>query len=142
MAKQNTAKPDIAELIRRSDEARTALSQTGAALKQQLNLTSRAKEVVKKEPAKAIGGTLVAGFLLKKLLFRKKKPKAKNSSRTGPITLRKKPRSLPLSALALLGTVAKPAVKIYATKLLKDYLKGRLTPRASDRSRTAPWRDY
>ncbi|MDP4625389.1 MAG: hypothetical protein NWT08_09660 [Akkermansiaceae bacterium] len=142
MAKQNKENPDLGELIRRSDAARASLSQSGTALKQKLNFAGRAKDAVIKEPAKAIGGSLVAGFILKKLLFRKKKTSSKAFEQVAKISHLKKERGLLLGLLALLGTLAKPAVKMYATKLLKDYLKRRFLVGADSRPRAAPLRHY
>ncbi|MEP2775728.1 MAG: hypothetical protein ABJQ29_04620 [Luteolibacter sp.] len=142
MAKQIQAKPDLGELIRRSEAARASLSQSGAELKQKFNLAGRAKDAVKKDPAKAIGGSLVAGFVLKKLLFRKKKPSLRKAHQAEKITHLKKERGFLLGLLALLATLAKPAVKMYATKLLKDYLQRRFLVGSQGRPRAAPFRHY
>lgn len=142
MAKQNKAKPDLGELIRRSDAARASLSHTGANLKEKLNFAGKAKDALRKEPAKAIGGSLVAGYVLKKILFRKKKPSPKALKESGKISFLKKDRGFLISILALLGTAAKPAIKMYATKLLKDYLKRRLSSGSESRPRATPLRHY
>ncbi|MGJ8643111.1 MAG: hypothetical protein ACSHX9_06865 [Luteolibacter sp.] len=142
MAKQNTATPDLEELIRRSDAARASLSQTRADLKEKLNFAGKAKDAFKKQPAKAIGGSLVAGFVLKKILFRKKKVSPKKLKQSDTFSLINKERSFLLSILLLLGKAAKPAVKIYATKLFKDYLKRRLLVGSEGRPRAAPLRHY
>lgn len=142
MAKQNKAKPDLGELIRRSDAARISLSHTRAHLKEKLNFTEKAKDAFKKQPAKAVGGSLIAGYLLKKIVFRKRKISPKKLKKSGKISLLKKDRSFLLSILALVGTAAKPAAKIYLTKLFKDYLKTRLLVGSESRPRAAPLRHY
>lgn len=140
MAKQNKAKSDLGELIRRSDNARASLSHAGAGLKEKLNFTGKAKSTLKEQPAKAIGGSLVAGFILKKILFRKKKPSTK--SKSGKVSQLKKERGILITLLALLGAAAKPAVKMYATKLFKDYLKRRFMAGSQGRSHAATSRQY
>lgn len=142
MAKQNKAKNDLGELIRRSDAARASLTQTGANLKEKLNFAGKAKDAVRKKPAQAIGGSLVAGYILKKILFRKKKSSPKKLIGSGKLSHFKKDRSFLLTLLLFLGKAAKPAAKIYATKLLKDYLKGRLLVGSESRPRATPLRHY
>lgn len=142
MAKQNQGKSDLGELIQRSDAARASLSQSGTKLKQKLNLASRAKDSIKKEPAKAIGGSLLAGLLLKKILFRKKKTPLKQFKQKQQVAQLKKNRGMLLGILTLLGTAAKPAVKMYATKLLKDYLKRRFKLGSEGRANAAALRHY
>jgi hypothetical protein len=90
-------------------------------LRHSLDLPSRIKAAITGAPAKWLGGALIAGFGAS-FLFRqdKKKPAAKAAAV-------KKERGFLLGLLTLVFTLSKPAVKIYATKLLKDYLSRRLT---------------
>ena len=141
MAKKSE-KPELAELIRRSEAARLSLSRSGARFKHKLSFAGRATDVVKSDPTKAIGGSIVAGFLLKKLLTRKKKSSPKASKLETKVLHLKKERGLLLSLLALIGMAARPAAKMYATKLIKDYLQRRLHSGLAARRRATPLRQY
>lgn len=84
-----------------------------------LDLPSRIRSSITSAPAKWLGGSLLAG-LATSLLFRPGKKKASTQVATV-----KKQRGFLLGLLALMFTLSKPALKIYATKLLKDYLARR-----------------
>ena len=116
MAKPTQQKTEIAELIRRSEASRLRLSDAHSALKDRMNAPARLKESLKAEPVKWLGGSLVAGFVASRL-FRPGRRRAEK------VPMVKKQRNFLLGTLALATTLAKPAAKIYATKLLKDYLK-------------------
>jgi hypothetical protein len=119
MAKPTQQETEIAELIRRSEASRLRLSDAHAALKDRMDVSARLKESLKTEPAKWLGGSLVAGFVASRL-FRPRRKSAENIPRV------KKQRNFLFGTLALATTLAKPAAKIYATKLVKDYLKKHL----------------
>ena len=107
----------LAELVKRSEASRLALSDAHAGLMHALDLPSRLKASMSGSPAKWLGGSLAAG-LVASLLFRSRK---KNPpSRLATV---KKERG---SLLSLAFSLSKPVLKIYATKLLKDYLARRL----------------
>jgi hypothetical protein len=112
------------------------LSGAHARLRHRLDLPSRLKSAVTGAPTRWIGGALVAGFTASLLLRAgKKKVPAKAAA------IRKE-RGFLLGSLALLFTLFKPAVKIYATKLLKDYLTRRFQGGAESRPgavRTPPY---
>lgn len=99
-------------------------------LRHTLDFPSRIKATITGAPGKWLGGAVIAGFGAS-LLFRpeKKKPSAK-------VAAVKKERGFVVGMLALAFTLAKPAVKIYATKLLKDYLSSRLMTGAGGSPRT------
>lgn len=120
----------LAELVRRGAESRLVLTGAHTRLRHRLDMPSRIKAAITGAPGKWLSGALIAGFGAS-LLFRpaKKKPTAK-------VAAVKKERGFILGLLALVFTLAKPAVKIYATKLLKDYLSSRLMVGAEGSSRT------
>ncbi len=118
MAKSTQQKAEIAELIRRSEASRLRLSDAHSVLKDRLNVPARLVGSLKAEPKKWIGGSVVVGLVASRF-FRSKKPSKK-------VRKVKKPRSLLLGTLTLAATMAKPAAKIYATKLLKDYFRRQL----------------
>lgn len=98
-----------------------------------LDLPSRLKASMSGSPAKWLGGSLAAG-LVASLLFRSRKKNA--PSRLATV---KKERG---SLLSLAFSLSKPALKIYATKLLKDYLARRLMAGEQGRpsgTRTPPY---
>ena len=83
-----------------------------------LDLPSRLKASMSGSPAKWLGGSLAAG-LVASLLFRSRR---KNAPSRLAATVKKERGSL----LSLAFSLSKPVLKIYATKLLKDYLARRL----------------
>jgi len=124
MAKSTQQKAGIAELIRRSEQSRLRLSDAHSALKDRLNMPARLKESLKVAPKKWVGGSLFAGLLLGRLFGAKKE-------RPEGVQKIRKQRNLLLGALTLIATLAKPAAKIYATNLLREYFQGRFTKGAS-----------
>ena len=123
----------LAELVKRSEASRLTLSDAHAGLMHALDLPSRLKASMSGSPAKWLGGSLAAG-LVASLLFRSRK---KNPpSRLATV---KKERG---SLLSLAFSLSKPVLKIYATKLLKDYLARRLMAGEQGRpsgTRTPPY---
>ena len=119
MVKSTQQQAEIAELIRRSETARLQLSDAHAALKDKLNVPARLKESLKAEPKKWMGGSLVAGLLFSRM-FRSRKPQQEKVQQV------RKQRNILLGALALLVSLAKPAAKIYATNLLREYFQRKL----------------
>lgn len=115
---------NIQKLIERSEAARGTLAEARVELRNKFDFASRVKETLTSDPAKLAGGSLLAGYILKKILFRK--PKRSDPPKDRRISHLKKERGLLLGALAVVTAFAKPVAKIYATKLLKDYLKRRL----------------
>lgn len=123
MAKTTKTTVKISELIAQSEAARLQLGKSHAEFKCKLDLPTRLRESVKAEPTKWIGGSAAVGLVGSFLLRRKKKPKqlARRAKKV------KKQKSLPLAALGMVFTAMKPAAKIYATKLLKDYFKNQIS---------------
>ncbi len=114
---------DLQKLIARSESARATLAEARVELKNKLNVGSRIKDAVTSEPAKLIGGSLLAGYLIKKILF--KKPKRTDPRGDIRISHLKTERGLLLGVLALITALAKPVAKMYATNVLKGYLERR-----------------
>ena len=111
----------LAELVRQGEAARSTLTVAHIGLMHAIALPSRIKSSITSAPAKWLGGSLLAG-LATSFIFRKreKKPSVRALA-TG------KEHGLIYGLAMLLFTLSKPALKIYATKLLKDYLTRRLT---------------
>lgn len=123
-------------MVRRGAESRLILTGAHTRLRHSLDLPSRIKAAIIGAPTKWLGGALIAGFGAS-FLFRPRK--RKTSAKVAAV---KKERGFLLGLLVLVFNLSKPAVKIYATKLLKDYLSRRLmtgaegSPRAM---RTPPY---
>ena len=120
MAYKHQNKVDIQKLIERSEKARETITEARLELKNKFDVAGRIREAVTSDPVKLVGGSLVGGFLLKKIFFRKRK--AESSYRVKEV---KKQRNFFFGMLALAMAVIKPVGKIYATKLIKDYLRNR-----------------
>jgi hypothetical protein len=114
--------------VRQAEASRLRLSETHARLKRALDVPSRIKASVTDGPAKWLGGSLVAGIATS-FLFRSRKKKV--SARARAV---KKERSFLFGLLTLLFTLSKPVVKMYASKLLKDYLTRRFVGGAYGRA--------
>jgi hypothetical protein len=110
----------LAELVKRSEASRLALSDAHAGLMHAMDLPSRLKSSMSASPIKWLGGSMAAS-LVASLLFRSRKKNA--PARLA--TVKKERGSLP-GLLSLALSLSKPVLKIYATKLLKDYLARRL----------------
>lgn len=116
-----TEKPkQLAELIRQAEASRLELTAAHARIRRSLDVPARIKASVAGSPSKWLGGSLVAG-LASSLLFRTGKRKAARRAEK-----ENKPRGFFLGLALTLLALSKPALKIYATKLLKDYLAGRI----------------
>lgn len=123
-----TKKPkQLAELIRQAEASRLALTETHARFRRRLDVPARIKASITGAPSKWLGGALVAG-LATSFLFRPGKRKAAERAKKA-----KRQRGFFFGTLALLFTLSKPAMKIYATKLLRDYLSQRFTTGAQGR---------
>jgi hypothetical protein len=129
MAYQSEKSKKLAELVKQGEASRLILTGAHARLRHTLETPSRIKSSIKGAPAKWLGGSLVVGFATS-LLFRSRKKKA-----PAQVIRVKKERGFVLGLLTLAFTLVKPAAKIYATKLLKDYLSRRF----NDGSATRPY---
>jgi hypothetical protein len=118
MAKPTQKAVELGELIRRSEAARLSIGRAHQLLKHRLDAPSRIKESLKAQPAKWIGGSIVAGFV-GSFLFKSRKKKMRDEVKA---TGKGRNSLLRLLGLNLLVKILKPAAKIYATKLLKDYV--------------------
>ncbi len=130
MAQPTEKSKQLAALILQAEASRTKLTETHARFRRKLDLPARIKSSVTGAPAKWLGGSLAAG-LAASLFFR---PKKKRFPAKAVIV--NKQRGLVFGLLTLLFTLSKPALKIYATNLLRDYLARRLTGAAR---RTPPY---
>ena len=128
MAKSTQKSIKLGQLIRSSEASRLQLGLAHARLKHRLDVSARIKESMKAEPVKWLGGSAVAGFF-GSFLFKSKKKKISEQAKTV-----KKERNFLLGMFGLVITLVKPAAKIYATKLLKDYFKNQLSRGVSQRS--------
>jgi hypothetical protein len=123
MAKTTQKSLELAELIRCSDVARFQISQAHLQLKQKLDIPLRIRNSLKASPLKWLGGSVAAGFV-GSLLFRskRKQPKLESGSE-------KKSRGWFFALLMMLFTLVKPTLKIFASKILKDYLQNQMSRR-------------
>jgi len=107
----------LEELVRSSQAARLRLTESHEHLRHRLDFPARAKESLLKNPGKWLGGILVAGFIGSYLF------KSKNT----PVKVRelKRQRGFLLGLLSLALAMGRPLAKVYATKLLRNYLATR-----------------
>lgn len=121
MAHPTEKSKQLAGLIQQAEASRLALTETHARFRRRLDVPAHIKSSITGAPVKWLGGSLVAGLAASLFLRpRKKKIPAK-------AVIVKKQRGFMLGLLALLFTLSKPALKIYATNLLRDYLARRLS---------------
>ena len=126
MAHQHKNKVDIQKLIERSEKARDTITEARLELKNKFDIAGRVRETLTSDPAKLVGGSVVGGYFLKKLFFRKKRREHPSYYNNQEVSHLKKERGFLLGAIAMIVALAKPVAKMYATKLLKDYLQRRL----------------
>jgi hypothetical protein len=122
MAKPTQKSLELAELIRRSEAARIQIGHAHLQFKKKLDIPLRIKNSLKFSPLKWLGGSVAAGFVGSLLFRSKRKPKHEPE---------KKHRGWFIGLLMMLFALAKPTLKIYATKLLKDYLQNQLSGRSN-----------
>lgn len=124
MAKQTQKSLQLAELIRRSEAARLQIGQAHLQLKKKLDIPLRIKDTLKSSPLKWLAGSLGLGFV-GSFLFRLKRRKSKHRADSGT-----KNRGWFIGLLMMMFAVMRPTIKIYATKVLTDYLQNQLRARA------------
>lgn len=124
MAKPTQKSLELAELIRRSQAARIQIGHAHLQFKKKLDLPLRIRDSLKSSPLKWLGGSLGVGFL-GSFLFRSKRPEIRYEPE-------KKQRGWFIGLLMMLFALAKPSLKIYATKLVKDYLQNQLSARSGN----------
>jgi hypothetical protein len=125
MAKPTQKSLELARLIRRGEAARFQLGVAHLELRRKLDIPLRIRDFLRSSPLKWLGGSLGVGFV-GSLIFRSKRRQPKQENE-------KKHRGWFAGLLLMLFTLAKPTLKIYATKFLKDYLQDQLRGRSSDR---------
>ncbi|MBC7980200.1 MAG: hypothetical protein H7Y36_06530 [Armatimonadetes bacterium] len=135
MAQSTQATTEIRELIQRSEQARLELSQAHARFRHHFDLPGRVLDSIKAEPTKWAGGSVLVGLLTSRFFKPKKKPPEQ-------VQTVKKERNLLLGALTLIIALAKPAAKIYATKLFNDYYVNRRGKSSLRRNRSGNSRPY
>jgi|694.fasta_scaffold05008_3 hypothetical protein len=123
MAKPTQKSLELAELVRRSDAARIQITQAHLELRRKLEVPLRIRDSLKSSPLKWIGGSLGIGFI-SSLLFRHRRSESKHSHE-------KKHRGWFVGSLMMIFNLVKPSLKVYATKLLTDYLQNQLSGRLS-----------
>jgi hypothetical protein len=114
---------DIAELVRQSEAARSALSSDFLQLRQRIDVPSRLRDSLKANPTGWLVGALSSGFVAS-TMFRRKA--------ATPSGLLQKKRSLPVALLGLTLTAVRPLAKHWLSGQVKTYLSGKLqTPPAA-----------
>ncbi len=124
MAKSTQKSHELAELIRRSEAARIQIGHAHLQFKKKLDIPLRIRDSLKSSPMKWLGGSLGVGFL-GSFLFRSKRPEVRHEPE-------KKHRGWFVGLLMMLFTLVKPSLKIYATKMLKDYLQHQMSVRSGN----------
>ncbi len=124
MAHYRKERIDFQKLIASSEAARATLAEARVELKHKFDIVGRVKEAITSRPAAIIGGSVIGGFLLKKIFFGRAK-RIPSGRADRKIKELKTERGFLVGLFALLLTVVKPAAKLYATKLLKDYFEKR-----------------
>lgn len=108
----------LAQMVRVSEASRLVLTDSHAHMRRALDVPARIKESLLEAPGKWLGGSLVAG-LAASFLFRRKKPPEK-------VKELKRQRGFLLGLLSLAFAMGKPIAKVYATRMLRDYLASRI----------------
>jgi hypothetical protein len=134
MAKPTQKSQELAELIRRSEIARVQIGQAHLELKRKLEVPLRIRDSLKSSPLKWLGGSLGLGFV-GSFLF---KSRRKESIPMPEI----KPRGFISGLLMMIFTLVKPSIKVYATKLLTDYLQSQLSGRFNGTKQNDPRDPY
>jgi hypothetical protein len=119
MAKGTEERAKLAELVRRSAVARERIGQAHSGFKRRFDVQERLKTSIKTQPMKWLGGSLLAGMAGSFLLGGRRKREA-SVFRGGISGMARR------GILGLAMKVAKPALQVYATKLLKEYVEARL----------------
>ena len=114
-----TKKQELKQLIEEAEQARARITSAREKASEKLNFVGKAKTSVRETPTKWVGGAAAVG-LVSSFLLRPKKRK------THLLTGKKAKRGIISLLFALVVKLIKPAVKIYATKLAKDYLHDRM----------------
>ncbi len=108
--------PEIRELINSSAAARSSLEYEVATLRRRLDVPARVRESLKNQPLGWLLGSLASGLAVSFLIRRK------------PATARK-PSGFLSRLLGLVLTSARPLVKIWLTRQLKQWVTGTLSAR-------------
>lgn len=137
MAHKHQEKVNIQKLIERSEKARETITEARLELKNKFDVAGRVREAVTSDPVKLVGGSLVGGYLLKKIFFRGKRHPKRAPKHREEVNHLKKERGVLIGILGMFLALAKPAAKMYATKLIRDYFKKRLASGTAGRPAAA-----
>jgi len=108
--------PEIRELIRSSAAARSCLECEAVALRRRLDIPAQVRESVKNQPFGWLLGSLVAGLTTSFLIRRRPAPARNNGGAKSRF-------------LGLVLTTARPLLKIWLTRQLKQWIAGTLSAR-------------
>jgi len=111
---------EIERLIRSGDIARSILTAEVASLKARLDVPSRIRSSLARNPTAWLIGSAASG-LAASLLFRRRPARAEKTR-----------RGLPFKFLALILTVVRPMAKVWLTGQLKNHLAGSIRDRSFD----------
>ena len=105
--------PEIARLLERSAASRTRLGKELTVLRQRLDAPTKALRSVRAHPFRWVGGAMATG-LAAVLLFRRRPDPVRQAKRSGGL----------LYTLVL--AAARPAVKVWLTRQLKQFIASQL----------------
>ena len=138
MDRKMSKQQDIEQLIRISAQARTLIGDEIQSLRERLDVPSRMRNAVAKNPTAWLGGSLVTGFFTTAIFRRKPKPKKKQKDQ-----LLNEPAKKGLLGvlITLLLTAGRPIFKMWLTGQFKNYLAAKIdtysaTPPRSKNLRT------
>ena len=115
MDQKSQENPDIQQLIRLSDQARSCLNSEAAELRLKLDVPMRVRNSLRDHPGQWLMGSMGTG-LIASLLLRRKPAKEKKS------------RRFPSTLLGITLTAARPLAKVWLANHAKQWLAARLTP--------------
>ena len=119
MDKTTQQKPELAELIRLSELSRRVMATAHTSLQRRLSVPLMLRDSLQSGPKKWIAGSLAAGLVVSRFL----RPRRQNPK---PLSGVKKQKGLVMSAVSLAVSAAMPFLKLYAAKLLEEYVSSQL----------------
>jgi hypothetical protein len=128
MDRKLSEESEIQRLIQLSAASRRFLETEATSLKNRLDVPSRVRESLKRNPSTWMAGSMVSG-LAASLLFRRR-----------PAAV-KKTRGLPAILLGLTLTAARPMAKVWLANQLKQWINGLAANSPSPSSANRPYPD-
>ncbi|MBK1882994.1 hypothetical protein JIN85_11245 [Luteolibacter pohnpeiensis] len=110
---------DIEQLIRISAQARSLIGDEVQSLRERLDVPSRMRNAVAKNPTAWLGGSLVTGFLTT-AIFRRKAKRSKHHKE--PLIEEPAKKGLLGILITLLFTAGRPLLKMWLTGHFKQFL--------------------